>query len=440
MAWSGFEAGGAPLKEGKVEENVAEIDEGVGYVGYQEAFRLVVSHVKTVGIEKLPLDACACRTLSENLVARLSYPSSDVSLKDGYAVRSESVAAASHRRPIFLPVKGSAFAGSSFGRRVKPGSAVRICSGAPIPRGLDAVVSGEFCEEVSPGEVRIRADAERGRNVLRKGGEIKAGAVIARKGEHLLPGCLGLATAAGISHARVYRRPRVALVGVGDEVVIPGQPLRPGQLYSSNLVTMGAWLGSFNLPQKLAVVKDDKKSIKRKLITSLPAADVILTSGGAWGSERDLVVGVLDGLGWQKIFHHVRMGPGKGVAFGIWEGKPVFCLPGGPASNEMAFLQFALPGIIRMAGERRHPLRSVPARLTETLTARHPAWTEFKDAILSCDSDGNYTVAPYNNRSRLQSIARANSLICIPEGRESLKAGQVIPIQVLTPSPGVVFF
>jgi molybdopterin molybdotransferase len=263
--------------------------------------------------------------------------------------------------------------------------------------------------------------------------------VIARKGEQLLPGCLGLAAAAGISHARVYRRPRVALLGVGDEVVIPGQPLRSGQLYSSNLVTMSAWLGSFDLPHTLAVVKDVKKSIERKLSRFLPDVDVILTSGGAWGSERDLVVGVLDRLGWKKVFHHVRMGPGKGVVFGIWEGKPVFCLPGGPASNEMAFLQFALPGIMRMAGEKRHPLRSVPARLTEALTSRHRAWTEFKDAILSCDPEGNATVTPYNCRSRLQSIARANSLICIPEGEESLKAGQVIPVQVLTPSPGVVF-
>ena len=416
-----------------MEKNVTEIDEGTGYVGYHEAFRLVTSNIKTVGIEEMSLDLSICRILSEDLVARVSYPSSDVSLKDGYAVRSENVAAACVQRPISLRVTGSVFAGSRFDKEVKPGSTVRICSGAPIPQGLDAVVSGEFCEEVSPKEVWIRADAERGRNVLCTGGEIKAGAVIAREGEVLLPGCLGLAAAAGISRARVYRRPRAALLGVGDEVVIPGKHLRPGQLYSSNLVTMGAWLTSFGVPHDLAVVKDDKEAIERKLLKHRPGVDVILTSGGAWGSERDLVVGVLDALGWQKIFHHVRMGPGKGVAFGIWEGKPVFCLPGGPASNEMAFLQFALPGITRMGGEKRHPLQSVSARLTETLTGRHRAWTEFKDATLSCDSEGNYTVKPYIHRSRLQAIARANGLICIPEGSESLNRGQVIPVQVLVP-------
>jgi molybdopterin molybdotransferase len=142
---------------------------------------------------------------------------------------------------------------------------------------------------------------------------------------------------------------------------------------------------------------------------------------------------VFEELGWQKKFHHVRMGPGKGVAFGIWEGKPVFCLPGGPASNQMAFLQFALPGIFRMAGEKRHPLPSIPARLTETLISRHRAWTEFKDAVLLRDSDGNCTVTPYKNGSRLQSMAHANALICIPEGKVSLKPGQVVPVQVLAP-------
>ena len=118
-----------------MDENINEIDEGAGYVGYQEAFRLVVAHVQTVGIEEIPLDACVCRNLSENLVARLSYPSSDVSLKDGYAVRSESVAAASHRRPIFLRVKGSVFAGSSFDKKSKTRKRCKDLFGCSDPSG-----------------------------------------------------------------------------------------------------------------------------------------------------------------------------------------------------------------------------------------------------------------------------------------------------------------
>jgi molybdopterin molybdotransferase len=416
-----------------METDFTEIDEGTDYVGYHEAFNLVCSNVQPVGVEELPFDLCVGRIVAENMTALLSYPSSDVSLKDGFAVKSGGVTRASRRRPVCLRVTGSVFAGSRFKGEVTPGSAVKVCSGAPIPRGADAVVSGEFCEEVSAAEVCIKADAEHGRNVLRAGGEIKAGASIARKGEVLLPGSLGLGAAAGINRVRVYRRPRAAVVGVGDEVVAPGEHLHSGQLYASNLVTMGAWLASFGIPYDTSVVKDNEEAIKEELRRYLASTDAILTSGGAWGSERDLVVGVLDELGWQGIFHHVRMGPGKGIAFGIWEGKPVFCLPGGPASNEMAFLQLALPGILRMGGDNRHPLQTVFARLAENLRSRHQAWTEFKDATLSCDSEGNYSVKLYRNRSRLQAIASATCLVCIPEGTDSLNIGEIVPVQILAP-------
>jgi molybdopterin molybdotransferase len=314
-------------------------------------------------------------------------------------------------------------------------SAVKICSGSPIPRGADAVVSDEFCEEVSS-EVNVRATAEYGRNVLRAGEDIKAGTIIAEKGKVILPGCLGLIAAAGVQYVKVYRRPKAAVVAVGDEVVAPGGHLHPGQLYASNLVTIAAWLASFGIPYDTAVVGDNEDAIRQELLNRLPNADVILTSGGAWGSERDLVVGTLDELGWHKVFHHVRMGPGKGIAFGLWESKPVFCLPGGPASNEMAFLQLALPGIMRMGGQSGHPLQTVSARLTQNLEGRHRAWTEFKDATLSCDLEGNYIVTPYRNRSRLQAIANANCLVRIPEGVESLHLGEVVPVQILVPTFG----
>ncbi len=427
------EVGENRSRKATMETDFNEIDEGTEYVGYREAFNLVGSNVRPVGVEEIPLDLCAGRVVAEDMVAQVSYPSSDVSLKDGFAVKSEDVADASRRRPVRLRVAGSVFAGSKFEGEVQRGNAVKVCSGAPIPLGADAVVSGEFCEEVSPEEVYIRADAENGRNVLRAGGEVKAGATIVSSGGRLVPGYLGLAAAAGISCVSIYRRPRVAVVGVGDEVVAPGAELRPGQLYASNLVTIAAWLASFNVPCVTSVVRDNEADIKKELLSHLPGVDAILTSGGAWGSERDLVIGTLDGLGWREVFHHVRMGPGKGIAFGLWEDKPVFCLPGGPASNEMAFLQLALPGILRMGGEDRHPLLTVSARLTENLKGRHRAWTEFKDATLSRDRGGNYTVELYRNRSRLQAIASANSLVCIPEGTESLRAGDIVPVQVLVP-------
>lgn len=410
-----------------------EIDEGTDYVGYREAFDLISSNVRQIGVEELSLALGVGRIAAKDIVAEVSYPSTDVSLKDGFAIKSEDVENASARQPARLRVTGSVYAGLKYEGGVERGRAVKICSGATIPRGADAVVSGELCEEISPDEVLVRADAAKGRNILRTGGEVKAGATIVRKGERLLPGYLGLAAAAGISRVSVFRRPRVAIVGVGDEVVAPGGRLHPGQLYASNLVTMEAWLAYFGISCIASVVKDNEEAIEEELRKLSGGVDVILTSGGAWGSERDLVIGTLDRLGWRELFHHVRMGPGKGIAFGMWKDKPVFCLPGGPASNEMAFLQLALPGILRMGGDTRHPLQTVPARLTESVKSRHRAWTEFKDALLYRDSQGNYSVKLYKHRSRLQAIASANSLICIPEGKDSLGSGEIVPVQVLAP-------
>jgi molybdopterin molybdotransferase len=416
-----------------MENGAYEIDEGTGYVGYREAFDLIDANIKVAGAEEITLDGAVGRIAAADIVARVSYPATDVSLKDGYAVRSRDVAGATARRPVLLKIIGSAFAGARFSGNVKAGSAVKVYAGAPIPRGAGAVVSGELGEELSSREVSIRADAAPGRNILRAGGEVTAGKTIVRRGGRLLPGYLGLAAAAGISRVSVYRRPLVAVIGVGDEVVAPGAKLRPGQLYASNLVTMQAWLASFGISCVTSVVRDNQRSIQQELRRRRPAVDVILTSGGAWGSERDLVIDALDKLGWRQIFHHVRMGPGKGIAFGLWEGKPVFCLPGGPASNEMAFLQLALPGVLRLGGDTRHPLPAVPARLTESIESRHRAWTEFKDAVLSRDASGRYRVALYRHRSRLQAIASANSLVCVPEGVTSLRRGEVVPVQVLAP-------
>ena len=412
----------------------SEIDEGEKYTGFNKALALVRSNCKPVGVEELQLDLCNNRVLAENLYSLLYNPSTDVSLKDGFAVRYEDISTASSKNPVCLKNIGSAFAGTAFKGEVAPGCAVNICSGAPIPIGTDTVIASELCE-VTPDCIRIIKAAKKKQNILAAGADLKKGEELAPAGRILLPGDLGLIASAGISHAMIYRKPKVAIIAIGDEVVAPGGFLHPGQLYASNLVTIAAWLDSFGFPCLTGVVKDDRDAIRCKLHELFSDTDVILTSGGAWGSERDLTVGILDELGWNKKFSNVRMGPGKGVSFGLWNNKPVFCLPGGPASNEMAFLQLALPGILRMEGQKRHPLPTVFARLTKDVVSRHRDWAEYKSAVLAC-KNGEYRVTPYQNRSRLQSIAKSTCFICIPEGVDSLAAGDIIEVQLLTPALG----
>ena len=258
-----------------MENNFIEIDEGTDYVGYEEAFNLIRDNIHPVGIKEVSFDASVGRVAARDIVARVSYPTSDVSLKDGFAVKSGDVARASVQQPVCLGVTGSVFAGSRFEGEVTPGNAVKICSGAPIPVGAEAVVSGEFCEESGSGEVYVRADAEEGRNILRAGSEVKAGAVILKEGNKLTPGYLGLAAAAGNNNFRVYQRPKVAVIGIGDEVIAPGEKLETDQLYASNLVTMGTRLSSFNIPYVSSVVIDSETAIEKELIKNILLNDKI---------------------------------------------------------------------------------------------------------------------------------------------------------------------
>jgi molybdopterin molybdotransferase len=409
-----------------------EVDEGKKYIGYKDALSLILSNTDCGKVKILPTGSCAGYITSENIVARVDSPTNDVSLKDGFAVKASDVAGASPQNPVCLRVVGSAFAGTRFEGEVYEGQAVKICSGSPVPAGTEAVVAEEFCEEVSS-EVYIKAVSDAGRNIFLAGDDVKAGAVILKKGEVLLPARLGLITAAGINCLKVYNKPEVTLIAIGDEVIAPGVKLKEGQLYASNLVSIGAWLSTFNIPCKTRITADVMENIQRELLESLPEADAIITSGGAWGSERDLIVKALDNLGWNKIFHRVRIGPGKGIAFGIWEGKPVFCLPGGPPSNEMAFLQLALPGILHMAGHTGSPLFTVLARLTQEMKGRHRSWTEFKKAKLAYDNSG-YIAIPIIEGSRLKSMADATCLLCLPEGVDCLSSGQIVPVQIVIPT------
>jgi len=414
-------------------KNSREIDNGEKYIGFKEAIEIINSHIRVTGEEELPPGLCAGRIAASDHTASVSYPSTDVSLKDGYAVNSLEAATAAKGNPVTLEIDGDSFAGVPFDSVLESGRAVRVCSGAVIPGGADAVVPDEFCDRVSADRVLINADTSPGRNIMAAGSEVRSGATVISKGEKLEPGSLGLAAAAGIGSVRVIRRPRVSIISIGDEVVKPGRSLNAGQLYASNMVTMEAWLFRCGITAATSIVPDDRESIMAETGRALPCSDIILTSGGAWGSERDLSIKVMDELGWDMKFHYLRMGPGKGVAFGLLQEVPVFCLPGGPSSNNMAFLQLALPAILRMAGEQSHPLSTAEALLTGDVRGRHIAWTEFKDAVVTRTTDGGYSVSLYKNSSRLQSIASANSLICIPEGIESLKKGELVQVQFTGP-------
>ena len=401
-------------------------------MGYAQALRLTLESISPLPAETLPVWQLTGRIAAEDLCALVDAPSADVSLKDGYAVRSADVAQASATSPVRLRLIGAAQAGSRFTGEVTPGTAVRVLSGACVPYGAEAVVSGEFAGN-DGAWVTVTADAEPGRNILRRGTDVTRGQVVAAAGTRLRPAQVGLLAAAGHGRAPVVRRPKVAIIATGDEVIAPGKALGTGQLYASNLVTLAAWCAHYGFETAVSVVPDEAAAIERRLTGALDECDAVITSGGAWTGERDLVVHLLDQSLWRKVYHKVKLGPGKAVAFGMAGSKPVFCLPGGPPSNQMAFLQLALPGLLRLAGYRRPRLPEVVATLAETVEGQVD-WTQFVGGRLERTSSGDL-FHPVKLASRLQSMALAEALLAIPEGTGRIPQGARVRVQLL---PGVL--
>ena len=406
-------------------------------IGFEEALSLTLANIEPLAAEAVDLLDATGRVLASDVEAGVDSPSVDASLKDGYAVHSTDVEAATSASPRTLAVIGEATAGHPSDAAVRPGAAIRITSGAPIPEGADAVVANEFCREEG-GQVLVSLHAGPGRNILPRGSDIEAGRAVLSRGEELEPARLGLLAAAGAGSVEVVRRPKVSIVATGDEIVAPGAPLEPGKLFASNLVTLASWLNRFGIDGRTGIVGDSEEALAEALLRMRDGSEALLTSGGAWTSKKDLVVSLLDRLGWRKLYHRVRFGPGKAVAFGIWEGRPTFCLPGGPPSNEMAFLQLALPGLLRMAGLNRPPFPVLRARLTKEVRGRDRRWTQFVHAKLSWEKDApevppTLRVTPYRPKSRLRSMAGAEAIIKIPEGEDRIEAGEIVEVQVLRP-------
>jgi molybdopterin molybdotransferase len=398
-------------------------------ISFNAAYSQTLKHIHPLESVSVEIGSATDRVVAEMLHALVNSPSVDVSLKDGYALHSADIAHATEQAPICLRLLGVIPAGGRWEGVVSRGEALRILTGAPIPRGATAVLSEEFALE-EDGRVIASNHAKPGQNIMRQGSDVKLGQHIVGAGDVLRPTSVGLLAAAGYSQIQVIRRPRIAILATGDEVLAPGMQLEEGKLYASNLVTIASWCLRDGMEVCTRVVPDQELQVRQALMDGLRDYDAVLTSGGAWHGERDLVVRVLDGMGWEKVYRHVRMGPGKAIGFGKHADKPIFCLPGGPPSNHMAFLQLALPGLQKLGGHRELGLPTVHATLTETLHGQMD-WTQFIHGRLSREGAA-IAFTPIKMMSRLVSMAYADAIATIPEGVGQIHEGSPTQVQLLT--------
>jgi molybdopterin molybdotransferase len=361
---------------------------------------------------------------------------------DGYAVRAADVAGASGEAPVRLEVVGSVAAGYVAGARVQPGTTVRIMTGAPLPEGADAVVPYEDTSDfdrpkearlVEPaGEIEVR-QAVKSRDHVRPAGEdIYRGEVVMEPGRLIRPQEIGVLASLGHQTVLVHRRPRVAILATGDELLEIHEPLKPGKIRNSNEYTNAALVTrTGGIAIRLGIARDAKEHLVAKIRSGLEQdADLFLTSGGVSVGDYDVVKDVLGSEG-EMQFWQVNMKPGKPLAFGLLPGNvPLIGLPGNPVSAMVSFEQFARPAILKMLGHADLAKPTVRAIVDEPLT--NSGRRGFVRVVVARQEDGYHARTTGEQGSGvLTSMAKANGLAIVPEGTYQVEAGTELTIQML---------
>ena len=383
-----------------------------------EALALVLARVAPLPAENVSIAQAAGRVLAEAAVARIDLPPFDSSAMDGFAVRAADT-------PGRLTVVGQSAAGSPADRELGAGEAIVISTGAVVPAGADAVVPVER----TTGDVEVERVAL-GDNVRPRGGDVRAGAVVAGGGSFLTPARVGALAAAGVAAVRCRRRPRVTVLATGSELRPPGEPLAPGEIYESNSVLLGAQLASAGaVVTVLDPVGDDAAATRAALERGLEG-DVLVTSGGVSVGPHDLVRGALADLGAEEVLWRVAVKPGKPVAFAVRGATLVFGLPGNPVSSLVDFELFVRPALLALQGAREPGPAYLPGRLGSPLR-RNEHRDELVRARTRVERDA-VVLEPLRGQESHMIVrsAEASALVLVPHGVGAVPEGA--PVRYLT--------
>ena len=395
-----------------------------------EALEIILAKIPFKGVEKLPIGQTLGRVLMEDIVAKRSNPPMDNSAMDGYAVIARDIASASPENPVRLKMAGEVAAGYVAGKALEPGQAIRIMTGAPIPEGADSVIMQEDTEKAG-GDVLIKDITEVGENIRLVGEDVKEGETVIRKGVTITPAHIGMMAVAGRSSVLISQRPTVAILSTGDELVdLDGAPTGPC-IYNSNGYMLEAQIRSAGgVPCYMGIALDDEKDLLEKFEWALKC-DIVVSSGGVSVGDYDLVKSSLKKMGQDMLFWKVAMKPGKPLAFGKINGKPVFGLPGNPVSSFVSFEQFARPAIKKMMGAADLKHRTIQARLTRAISKK-PGRLNFLTCIVSWDG-GEPTVTPAQEQGSgiLKSTVYANGFLIFPLEASAIAEGETVTVQLL---------
>ncbi len=385
-----------------------------------EARARILAALAPTAPETVALADAARRVLARPVVSRLTQPPADVSAMDGYAVRAADAAEGAS-----LAVIGSAPAGKPFAGDVGPGQAVRIFTGGFVPPGADAILLQEDAT-AGDGVVRVNETAEAGRHIRRRGLDFAEGDAVLPAGRRLTPRDIGLAAASNNPWLAVHRRPRIGILATGDEIALPGDPIPPGGIVSSNAHALAALVrAAGGDPVVLPIAPDDRNAIAEVAATA-HAFDLLVTTGGASVGEHDLIQSALGEQGFELGFWKIAMRPGKPLIWGRLGRTPVLGLPGNPVSALVCSVLFLIPAIDVMSGLPGAP---PPTRRAITTVAlkQNDRRADYLRATAAFDADGRLLVTPAakQDSSMLATLARADALVlraphapALPDGAE----------------------
>ena len=410
-------------------------------ISVEEALDKILSNIGVLEAERKPIMESLGQVLAEDVYSDIDIPPLDNSAMDGYAVQWESIRGANSSQPKVLEIIGEVAAGYISSQEVTPGTAIRIMTGAPVPAGADTIVPFEDTDEEvrkaagqSLDEIGILLEVAKGSNIRRAGEDVARGSLVLAKEAMLRPQEIGVLASLGRAEALVIRRPVIAILATGDELVDVGQSLPPGRIYNSNAYSIAAQVRRYGgIPHILGIATDERRALSEKIAQGMDS-DLLLTSGGVSTGDYDIVKDVLANLG-EISFHTVRMKPGKPLAFGILEhnGKrvPHLGFPGNPVSTMITFEQFARPAILKMMGKKNLAKPTVTA-ISESRFKNTDGRRLYARAIVR-EEDGQYYARSTGPQGSgiLTSMSRANGLLIAPEDVESVEVGDKVSVQML---------
>ncbi|HVA48086.1 MAG TPA: gephyrin-like molybdotransferase Glp [Pirellulales bacterium] len=400
-------------------------------ISVDEALNQIRSHVRALPVERIALADALGRVLAEDVASDVDSPPHDKSVVDGYALRSTDVSPEGETLTVIEEI----VAGAVPQRTVTAGTAARIMTGAPLPAGADAVVMVERTEPIDASQVRISPQRiASGQNIVPRAASMRRGEMVLRAGHAVRPMEIGLLAEVGRHELLAFRRPRVAVLPTGNELVTPAEVPAAGQIRNSNgAMLLAAVRHAGGGPVDLGIGRDDRASLRRLMSEGL-RSDVLLISGGVSAGVLDLVPGVLADLGVRQVFHKVNIKPGKPLWFGVDEAegasKLVFGLPGNPVSTLVCFELFVRPALGAMAGHPFGPRATVLARLTAPFHHRGDRPTYYPAKVTATGDGDTVETLAWQGSGDLRTLASANALIHFAGGECRYSASDVVAVSL----------